>query len=75
MNDVREQVIVFSGDATDANLAWSSLEGHGIHAELIGEPIGSMAPYIAAPGGAGSVQVAVAKEDNQAALGILSAGR
>ena len=55
--------IVYAGDSINAGLVKSILEGSGIKSFLRDEFIGTMAPYIAAGGGAGAVKVMVDEKD------------
>ena len=56
-------VEIFAGTPWHAAMLKSLLENAGIEAFLIDEAIGTMAPWWAAPGGAGSVKVMVSGQD------------
>lgn len=65
--------IVFAGRPADAALIRGMLEDRGIPAELQDDMIGTMAPWYAAPGGAGAVKVVVADEHAQQARELIAA--
>ena len=67
-----EPVEVFAGTAWHAGLLRSMLEDAGIEAFLKDEIIGTLSPWWAAPGGAGSVKVVVSVPDYQKAKAIVS---
>ncbi len=67
MSEPSSSVVVFAGSATEAAVARSFLESQGIAARLVEEHIGTMAPHLAAAGGAGAVKVAVAEDDGDRA--------
>ncbi|HTX88163.1 MAG TPA: DUF2007-related protein [Bacteroidales bacterium] len=58
-----EPVIVFAGTQWEAELIKSLLENEEIHAYILDEFIGTLAPWYTAPGGAGSVRVSVSSLD------------
>jgi hypothetical protein len=62
---------VVSGTFNEAAMIQSILENEGIFAELKDEYLGTIAPHLASPGGAGSVKVLVYEEDFQRALQIV----
>lgn len=64
-------VPVSSGTFNEAAMMQSILENEGIFAELKDEYLGTIAPHLASPGGAGSVKVLVYEEDFQRALQIV----
>lgn len=68
-------VIVFSGSGIEASMVQLYLESSGIAAQLEDEHIGTMAPYLAAAGGAGAVKVAVAARDAASAKELLAKRR
>jgi len=67
-------VEVFSGTIWDAELVKSILEDHGIETFLFDENIGTLAPWYAAGGGAGSVRVMVSNFDAGTARDLISPG-
>lgn len=58
-----EPVEVFAGTIWQAELLKSILEDSGIDAFLRDENLGTLAPWYASPGGAGSVKVIVSSLD------------
>jgi hypothetical protein len=60
MQNDHDLIVVFSGNAWQAGMVKSLLEDAGLQAFLRDEIIGTMSPWWAAPGGAGSVKVMVA---------------
>jgi hypothetical protein len=71
MSNPNDLIIVFSGNTFEASHIRIELENNGISAFLKDEFIGSIAPWHAAPGGAGAVKVAVAQRDREDALNII----
>lgn len=67
-----EFVVIDSGSPNDTAMAQAFLESHGIPVRLFDEHIGTTMSWIAAPGGAGAVKVAVAIEHAQNAQRLLS---
>ena len=55
--------IVYSGNIVQADLLKCLLEGQGIQTWLADEFLGMIAPWYAAPGGAGAVKVLIARSD------------
>ncbi len=51
---------VYSGTPWEAGMVSSLLENSGVHAFLKDEIMGTLNPWVAAPGGAGAVKVYVA---------------
>jgi hypothetical protein len=72
MNSGASIVTVFSGSDVEASIVVSFLESNGISAWLEEEYIGSIAPYMAAGGGAGAVKVAVEAQDAASAKELLA---
>jgi hypothetical protein len=64
--------LVFAGSSTEAALVRSFLESNGIAARLVEEHIGTMAPHLAAGGGAGAVKVVVETGDAVRAKELLA---
>ena len=64
-------VIVFSGSIWKAELVKSILEDAEILTFLCDENTGTLAPWYAAPGGAGSVKVVVSSLDFERAKSII----
>lgn len=64
-------VPVASGTFSEASMIKLILENEGILAVLKDDYMGTIAPHLAAPGGAGSVRVLVLEEDFQRALEIV----
>jgi hypothetical protein len=66
MSNPNDLVVIFSGNMFEANRIKIELEANDIPAFLMDELIGgSMAPWHAAPGGAGAVKVAVAQKNRE----------
>jgi hypothetical protein len=65
-------VTVFAASSVEAGLARSLLERNGIDAHLADEYIGTVAPHLAAGGGAGAVKVMVAERDAERARELLA---
>jgi len=65
-------VTVASGNSRDADLMKAYLESQGITVFLKGEFIGSVAPHLAAGGGAGAVQVQVPAAQVEQAQALIS---
>lgn len=63
--------VVFSGRPVDAGFVKSLLENAGIMAFLKDENMGTIAPWHAAPGGAGAVKVVINQKDQEAAESIV----
>ena len=64
-------VQVTSGTFNEASMMLNILESQGIEGMLKDDFLGSIAPYLASPGGAGSVKVMVHEEDYARALEIV----
>jgi menaquinone-dependent protoporphyrinogen oxidase len=62
---------VYSGAMWECGMVKSILEDAGIEAFLNNENLGNVAPWIAAPGGSGAINVVVAKHDFQMASAIV----
>ena len=71
MSNENETIIVFAGNAPEANIIKGLLEDSGIKVFLQDEIIGTIAPFYAAPGGAGAVKIVVAKQDSEKAKNII----
>lgn len=65
-------VNVFAGSAVEASLVRSFLESHSIASTFVDEHLGTIAPHIAAGGGAGAVKVAVAGGEAQRTRELLA---
>ncbi|MGC9150724.1 MAG: DUF2007-related protein [Microbacter sp.] len=66
-----DPIEIFSGDLWECGMVKSLLLDAGIEAYLNNENLGTVAPWISAPGGAGAVSVIVAKHDYKAAIQIV----
>jgi hypothetical protein len=66
-----DSTVIYSGNIVQADLLKCLLEGAGIPARLEDEFVGMIAPYAAAPGGAGAVKVIVAAGDVERARRIV----
>ncbi len=64
-------VAVSAGTYSQATMIQLILENEGIKTSLKDEFLGTIAPHITAPGGAGPVKVLVLEEDLQRALEIM----
>lgn len=64
-------VPVASGTFSEASMIKLILENEGIQAALKDDYMGTIAPHLAAPGGAGSVKVLVLEQDYERALKIV----
>ena len=67
-----EMVTIASGNSWEADMMKMYLESQGITVYLKGEFIGSIAAHLAAPGGAGAVQVQVPAAQAEQAKALLS---
>lgn len=67
-----EPVQVFAGTYWEAELLKSVLENEEIETYLRDENTGTLAPFYASPGGAGSVKVIVSSVDEEKARAIVS---
>lgn len=72
MNQEIESLVIFSGEAWEAEIVKSILENEGIEAFLKDEYIGMLAPWYAAGGGAGAVKVVVSNLDEKKAAAIVA---
>lgn len=70
-DDENNPIEVFSGDLWECGMVKSLLIDAGIEAFLNNENLGTVAPWISAPGGAGPISVIVAKRDYQEAMKIV----
>ena len=61
--DENRPVIVFSGNATDAQIIKTYLESMGIQAFVQDEMSGTLAPFTTSPGGVGAVKVVVSMKN------------
>lgn len=64
--------IVFAGSSAEAEVVRSFLESNGIATRLVDEHIGTVAPHLAAAGGAGAFKVVVEAGDAARAEGLLA---
>ena len=71
MDKKQKFVIIATGTITDADLIKNILEVNGIKSYLKDENLGTWAPHIASPGGAGAVKIAVAESDVSRAKAIV----
>lgn len=71
MSNPDDLIVVFSGNTFEADRIRTELENNGIPAFLKDEFIGSIAPWHAAPGGAGAVKVTVARKNIEEAIKII----
>jgi hypothetical protein len=71
MSHSNDLLVVFAGDAFQANLAKNELENNGIPAFLKDELTGTIAPWHSTPGGAGAVKVTVSQQDCDKARSII----
>ena len=62
-----EPTEVFAGSMVEAGIVKSILENSGIHAYLQDEMMGTLGPWYASPGGAGSVKIVVSHLDYETA--------
>lgn len=72
MNQEIESLIIYSGEAWEAEIVKSILESEGIEAFLKDEYIGMLAPWYAAGGGAGAVKVVVSSLDGKKAAAVVA---
>jgi hypothetical protein len=72
MNPAQRFVTVFAGPSFEAGMVRSLLERHGIAAHPDDENIGTVAPHLAAGGGAGAVKVLVAQNNVERARTLLA---
>lgn len=70
-NDEIKSVEVFSGQFWEVELVKSLLENAEINAYLVDEFQGTMAPWVASPGGAGSIKVTVSSADYENARQVV----
>jgi len=63
MSEENDLIVVYAGTSVDASFVKSLLEGNGIITFLEDKMMGTLAPWIVAPGGAGAAKVVVAKKD------------
>jgi hypothetical protein len=70
-NNESEPVEVFTGTIQEAELVKTLLENAEIEVYLKDEIMGTMFPWLAAPGGAGSVKVIVAGENYEKSMSIV----
>ena len=66
-----EPVEVFSGNIIECGYVKSLLEAHGIQAFIRDEYVGTISPWVVAPGGVGSVKVQVAKNNVEQAIELI----
>ncbi|MCK9422940.1 MAG: DUF2007 domain-containing protein [Bacteroidales bacterium] len=73
MNEPESKPVrIFAGSAWEASLVKSLLEDADIQAFLQDESLGMIAPWYAAPGGAGAVKVIVSSADYDLALLVVT---
>ena len=73
MRNSDEMVTIAAVSSTQADLIRMYLEVEGVPVFLHGEFIGTAAPHVAAPAGAGAVRVQVPKSREQEARKLISA--
>ncbi len=71
MSDDHEPVVVFSGSILEADMMRNILESEQIVAFLRDETLGSLAPFLASPGGSGAVKIVVSRRDEARARQII----
>jgi hypothetical protein len=71
MKTETKSVEVYSGSFLQAELLKSVLENAGIVSYLKDEIVGTLAPWVSSPGGAGPVKVVVADDDYEKTKGIV----
>lgn len=71
MSTEPELIVIHSTDHVEAGLLKGLLENAGIAVWLRDEFIGHIAPWYAAPGGAGAVKIMVRQEDQDRARAVL----
>jgi len=71
-NDTSEMVEVFAGNTWQAEMVKSILADNDIDSYLRDEIIGTLSPWWAAPGGAGSVKIEVSRLDFDKAKAIVA---
>lgn len=64
-------VVVFAGNQFDAGLVKTMLEDMEIKAYFQDDELGMIAPWYAAPGGAGAIKVVVSSADVDAAKAVV----
>ena len=64
-------VTIATGNSREADMMRAFLESQGVSVFLRGEFLGSVAPHVAAPGGAGAVQIQVPEGQEEAARRLL----
>jgi hypothetical protein len=62
---------IFDGTPWQAGMVKTLLEDAGIEAFIMDEIVGALAPWWAAPGGAGSVRVTISSDDYEQAKKIV----
>lgn len=63
MSEQNESIVIYAGTSIDAGFVKSLLEDASIGAFLKDEIMGTLAPWLVAPGGVGAVKVVVARRD------------
>ena len=63
MDDIQRLVVVATGHIGEMDLIMNILAAHNINSYLKDEIIGTVAPHIASPGGAGAVKICVVEPD------------
>lgn len=71
MTKKNELVIVYSTDSVEAEILKGYLEANGIYVFLKDQFLGTLAPFQAAPGGAGAVKIVVHKNDVEKARDLI----
>jgi hypothetical protein len=64
-------VVIFAGNQFDAGLVKTMLEDREITAYFQDDELGMIAPWYAAPGGAGAIKVVVSSADMDAAKAVI----
>lgn len=66
-------MVVYSGGAIDTGFVQSYLEANGIKTYLKDVYMGTLQPWVVAPGGAGAIKVMVARSQFEAARRLVEA--
>jgi hypothetical protein len=71
MSKEDQPVEVFAGESFEAGRVQSLLEAEGVRAVLVGENLGTTAPYMAVGGGVAAVRVIVPRASAEQALRLI----
>ncbi len=72
MSKENELIIVYSTDSVEAEMLKGYLEANGINVFLKDQFLGTLAPFQAAPGGAGAVKIVVHKNNLEKARDLIN---